>query len=50
MNLLLGKLACWLTKHKRGRMYQTADSRGIAWYACPRCGKQWSRKARKVKP
>ncbi len=41
---LIAKAQCHFYGHKRGRMYQTADSRGIAWYECPRCHATWSRK------
>jgi hypothetical protein len=48
---MFGKLICWWTKkHKRGRRLLvtevTFSEPGLAQYACPRCGSQWTRKIR----
>lgn len=46
---ILGKLSCWALGHKRGK--RISGERSIeplksVTYACPRCGAQWTRKAK----
>ena len=46
---MIGKLICWITgKHKRGKRVTPKDVQveNIV-FVCPRCGKQWERKAKK---
>lgn len=43
---IIGRLLCKVRGHKRGkRVSGTTGSKHI-FFACPRCGAQWSRKAR----
>ena len=42
------KLLCWWSGHRRGKRIAPLNHLGgYAWFRCPRCGEQWTRK---VKP
>ena len=52
---MIGRIICWLTKHKRGTFVKCvgigADGKtDTAVYECPRCSAQWSRKVPAKKP
>jgi hypothetical protein len=45
---LIARLECWIFGHKRGRRVAEASDTVRIVLACGRCGKQWTRKARKL--
>lgn len=44
---MLGKLICWITKkHKRGKFVRAEDNGRVKFFACPRCKRETSYKAK----
>lgn len=48
---MIARLLCWLQGHKRGKRLTevtTTSTVPTNHFQCPRCGAQWSRKAKAV--
>lgn len=53
--MMLNKLICWWTGHKRGKRVQfvtstSTDDIGKIKFYCPRCGSTWTRRTKKAAP
>lgn len=44
---MIGKFWCWLKgKHLRGKFVRAVDNGRVKFFACPRCGRETSYKAK----
>lgn len=46
MKLLIARIVCAFSKHKRGKFVRAEDNGTVKFFACPRCGRETSYRAK----